>query len=244
MVMKKLSLFIGAIMAMYSLIAQPAGLASRIGPLPAISPSSGFFVDYTDGRPIMANSDNEAEGSFFWNEEWCSGKVLLNKNRIVSGLNLKFNIYNQELYFNRNNTAMAFADSVKEFEITCQSDGQSRYAYFRNGYPPVDRFNTSSYYQVLADSSFQLLRSYRKELVEVEEINRPKKKVLRDYSEYYVYTPAGKIVRIKAEAKKIAEALPEYATLINQVVEKNKLKLKQEEDLVRLFLLICGKDMY
>jgi hypothetical protein len=138
---------------------------------------------------------------------------------------------------------MAFADSVKEFEITCQTNGQSRYAYFRNGYPAIDRFNTTSYYQVLADSSFQLLRSYRKELVEVEEINRPKKKVLRDYSEYYVYTPAGKMVRIKADAKKIAEALPEYASLINQVVEKNKLKLKQEEDLVKLFEMMSGAGM-
>ena len=238
--MKKLSLFIGAIMAMYSLIAQPAGLASRIGPLPAISPSSGFFVDYTDGRPVMANTDNEAEGSFFWNEEWCSGKVLLNKNRIVSGLNLKFNIYNQELYFNRNNTTMAFADSVKEFEISCQADGQSRYAYFRNGYPAVDRFNTTSYYQVLVDSSFQLLRSYRKELVEVEEINRPKKKVLRDYSEYYVYTPAGKMVRIRADNKKIIEALPEYISRIQELLKEHKLKLKQEEDLIQLFILLNG----
>jgi hypothetical protein len=83
--MKKLSLFIGAIMGMNSLIAQPAGLGNRIGPLPAISPSSGFFVDYTDGRPIMANADNEAEGSFFWNEEWCSGKVLLNKTGSSAG---------------------------------------------------------------------------------------------------------------------------------------------------------------
>ena len=238
--MKKLSLFIGAIMAMYSLIAQPAGLASRIGPLPAISPSSGFFVDYTDGRPVMANTDNEAEGSFFWNEEWCSGKVLLNKNKIVSGLNLKFNIYNQELYFNRNNTTMAFADSVKEFEISCQADGQSRYAYFRNGYPAVDRFNTTSYYQVLVDSSFQLLRSYRKELVEVEEINRPKKKVLRDYSEYYVYTPAGKMVRIRADNKKIIEALPEYISRIQELLKEHKLKLKQEEDLIQLFILLNG----
>lgn len=238
--MKKLSLFIGAIMAMYSLIAQPAGLASRIGPLPAISHSSGFFVDYTDGRPVMANTDNEAEGSFFWNEEWCSGKVLLNKNKIVSGLNLKFNIYNQELYFNRNNTTMAFADSVKEFEISCQADGQSRYAYFRNGYPAVDRFNTTSYYQVLVDSSFQLLRSYRKELVEVEEINRPKKKVLRDYSEYYVYTPAGKMVRIRADNKKIIEALPEYISRIQELLKEHKLKLKQEEDLIQLFILLNG----
>lgn len=230
-------------MGMYSLFAQPAGLGSRIGPLPAISPSSGFFVDYTDGRPIMANADKDAEGSFFWAEEWCSGKVLLNKNRIVSGLSLKFNIYNQELYFNRNNTEMAFADSVKEFEISCIVEGQTRYGYFRNGYPAIDRFTAQTYYQVLTDSSFQLLRSYRKELVEVEEINRPKKKVIRDFSEYYVYTPLGKMARIKADAKKIAEALPEYATQINKVLEQNKLKLKKEEDLVKLFEMMSGVGM-
>jgi len=220
--------------------AQPAGLASRIGPQPAISPSSGFFVDYTDGRPIMANADKDAEGSFFWAEEWCSGKVLLNKNRIVSGLKLKFNVYNQELYFNRNNTEMAFADSVKEFEISCMVEGQARYGYFRNGYPAIDRFNALTYYEVLVDSAFQLLHSYRKELVDVEEINRPKRKVIRDFSEYYVLTPAGKMVRIKADAKKIIEALPEYATQINKLLEQNKLKLKKEEDLLRLLEMMSG----
>ncbi|MBK6828707.1 MAG: hypothetical protein IPG86_18485 [Chitinophagaceae bacterium] len=242
--MKKWTLFLGALLIFCVARAQPAGLASRIGPQPAISPSSGFFVDYTDGRPIMANADKDAEGSFFWAEEWCSGKVLLHKNRIASGLSLKFNIYNQELYFNRNNAEMAFADSVKEFEITCMVEGLPRYGYFRNGYPAIDRFTAQTYYEVLTDSSFQLLRSYRKELVEVEEINRPKKKVIRDFSEYYVYTPSGKMVRIKADAKKIIEALPEYATQINRLLEQNKLKLKKEEDLVRLFKMMSGDVKY
>ncbi len=149
-----------------------------------------------------------------------------------------FDQYNNKLYYLQQGVIMEFGVPVKEFTISLIQGKDSVFLLFRNGYPAVERQTDETFYEVLVDGNLQLLRCKAKTIRLHKDVDVPEEK--RDYKSelFYAFLPDHRMVLVKKDKTDLMKQLPEYADKIAQLVEKNKLKLKNENDFARLFLLL------
>ncbi|HUR12420.1 MAG TPA: hypothetical protein VM012_13680 [Flavitalea sp.] len=197
-----------------------------------VNTKSMFLEDIT-GKPFLNMNTEGIEGSPFLSEDWFPGQVRLKDGRVAEAMYLRFNMYGNKLYFQRDGKQLEFVDPVSEFVIRMNTDVKKKQLLYRSEYPPVDEYNENTFYEVLTDGKVQLLRYGYKTVEEYRTYNEPPKKKFVDKEAYFVYTE-GKIVKVKRDKEDLMKALPAYANTINLIVESQKLKLKNTEALSEL----------
>lgn len=205
--------------------------------------STNFLVEAYNirGRPIVSKNPSDVEGSPLLSDDWSKGTVYFKDGGVAGKVDLKFNLEKNELYFNRNGELFLFNDPVSGFRMDVTNDGQSKEYLFRSGYPVHGRFSKETLYEVIADGSkFQLVNykfSYPSDIYVYGSTGSKKKYTPAE--EIYVFDVAyGKMTKVKRNESAIAEALPDLKVKINQICTANKLKLKTNDDLIKLFELL------
>jgi len=193
--------------------------------------NSSAFVEGFDikGKPFTAKKEESIEGSPMLNDEWAQGSVKFTNRRLLTKVELQFSVYDNELYFRKDNIVYMFADPVKEFSFSYSDNSGSHNVLFRNGYPDFDNRKGSSFYQVLADGSkIQLLKYMYKRISENNPYASPGERTYNDIEELFVYDSAkGKLIRIKSDKTSLIKALPTCETNINNFFSARK---KASED--------------
>ncbi len=205
--------------------------------------STNFMVEAYNirGRPIVNKDNNNIEGSPLLSDEWSKGTVYFRDGGIAKDIDIKFNLEKNELYFNRSGELLLFNDPVLSFRILLQTEGNTDELLFRSGYPVNGRFSKETLYEVIADGSkFQLVNfrfSYPSDIYVYGSTGSKKK--FTPSEEIYVYDVAfGKMTKVKRNESSISDALPDLRAKINQLTAANKLKLKSNDDLKKLFDLL------
>jgi hypothetical protein len=193
------------------------------------------------GRPIVNKDNNNIEGSPLLSDEWSKGTVYFRDGGIAKDIDIKFNLEKNELYFNRSGELFLFNDPVLSFRILLQTEGNTDELLFRSGYPVNGRFSKETLYEVIADGSkFQLVNfrfSYPSDIYVYGSTGSKKK--FTPSEEIYVYDVAfGKMTKVKRSESSVSDALPDLRAKINQLTAANKLKLKSNDDLKKLFDLL------
>ena len=205
--------------------------------------STNFMVEAYNirGRPIVNKDNNNVEGSPLLSDEWSKGTVYFRDGGIAKDIDIKFNLEKNELYFNRSGELFLFNDPVLSFRILLQTEGNTDELLFRSGYPVNGRFSKETLYEVIADGSkFQLVNfrfSYPSDIYVYGSTGSKKK--FTPSEEIYVYDVAfGKMTKVKRSESSVSDALPDLRAKINQLTAANKLKLKSNDDLKKLFDLL------
>lgn len=205
--------------------------------------STNFMVEAYNirGRPIVNKDNNNIEGSPLLSDEWSKGTVYFRDGGIAKDIDIKFNLEKNELYFNRSGELFLFNDPVLSFRILLQTEGNTDELLFRSGYPVNGRFSKETLYEVIADGSkFQLVNfrfSYPSDIYVYGSTGSKKK--FTPSEEIYVYDVAfGKMTKVKRSESSVSDALPDLRAKINQLTAANKLKLKSNDDLKKLFDLL------
>lgn len=205
--------------------------------------STNFMVEAYNirGRPIVNKDNNNVEGSPLLSDEWSKGTVYFRDGGIAKDIDIKFNLEKNELYFNRGGELFLFNDPVLSFRILLQTEGNTDELLFRSGYPVNGRFSKETLYEVIADGSkFQLVNfrfSYPSDIYVYGSTGSKKK--FTPSEEIYVYDVAfGKMTKVKRSESSVSDALPDLRAKINQLTAANKLKLKSNDDLKKLFDLL------
>jgi hypothetical protein len=109
--------------------------------------------------------------------------------------------------------------------------------HFRSGYPVNGRLSKETFYEVVEDGAkFQLINYRFIYLADSYQYGGTAKKVFTEKEELYVFDVAfGKISKIKRTEADVLNALPDLKEKIASIVSKNKLKLKLNEDMKKLF---------
>jgi hypothetical protein len=194
-----------------------------------------MYLTNLNGRPWAEVKYGSIEGIPFLTEGWPKGWVRVNKNRIFRDVPLRFDAYSNKLYFKKDSTEFEFVLPVSEFCISYKEDRPNDSSVFRNGYPAIDRNNEETFYEVMVDGKFQLLSFVSKVIESFTGYNTPATKRFALYSQLYALLPNGSIVKLKYGTDKMMAAMPAYADAIKSITDKNKLKLKNDEQVVELF---------
>ncbi len=191
------------------------------------------YLQDIQGRLIMEITYTDIKGSPFMFGDWVLGTVMLGNGDTYSNVPLKYNIFDEKLYFKnpKNAELLEFVQPVKSFKfIELKGSG-----IFSKGFPTIDKFNTETFYDVLFDGKVKLLNKKYKTLLEVKPYNSATaEKSFVDQNEYYLFKDS-KIKRIKNSKKDFLEIFSDKSNQVDDFIKKEKIDFKNNDDLVKVF---------
>lgn len=189
------------------------------------------------GKPFNNSEATNIEGSPLLNPSWGLGTVYFKDGSVAQNVELRFNLEKNELYFNREGEMYVFNDPVSSFRMNYSISAAKKEVYFRSGYPVNGRLSKETFYEVEEDGAkFQLINYRFIYLADSYQYGGTAKKVFTEKEELYVFDVAfGKTSKIKRTEADVLNALPDLKEKIASIVSKNKLKLKVNEDMKKLF---------
>lgn len=174
----------------------------------------------------------------FLNQAWRMGTVSFTGTAYRMHVPLIFDVYSNKLYFLKDSVIMDFSQPVKEFSIAVAGKQDTFELLYRSAYPVVHKNTAETFYEVLVDGKFQLLRCKAKTIGLYKDREVPEDE--RDYSKelLYAYLPEGKMILVKTDKEHLLKEMPDYAQTIQAICTAQKLKLKNETQLKELFIAL------
>lgn len=194
-------------------------------------PGVRIFLEDIEGRPLKVKGIEDVEGTAYLFEDWKQGNVTFFNNSVLSGVQLKFAVYGNQLFFKKGEDMLEFTMPVKEFTIS----SNNKTLLYRSLYPSLGENTTSTFYNVIADGKYQLLKLTTREIRDHKSYNEPVTKKFQDKEAWLVFSPTGVLQYAKPDKASLQTALPEKSADIERIIREKKLKLKNEADLITLF---------
>ncbi len=192
-----------------------------------------------NGKPFATQHNEHIGGSPMLNPEWGSGVVSYKNGRVVSPIQIQFNLQKNELYFKRDGNKFMFSDTVSEFRIIYRERDSAISQKFRSGYPTMGKNKSTHFYQVLVDNkNMQLISDRSKKLLDAYTYSGGEKSVYREEEILYLFNIANQkmteIKSIKNSKSIISSALPDRKSDIEKICADQKLEMKKREDIISL----------
>jgi hypothetical protein len=188
--------------------------------------SLSYNVFDKDGKTFV-NPAPDVAGSPFYKDDWRLGQLILNDNRRYDSVRVRLNLSSQEVHIlDRNNTEIALARGYIK-EILWPHYSETR---FRNGFPPVDNQDATSFYAVLSVGKRWLLESIRKVITErKDDLSGEVSRGYTTYEDDYIYD--GKtMLRVKENKAFLLAALSDKRDLVAGFIGSHKLKIKSADE--------------
>ena len=202
----------------------------------------GFGSNNSRMIPMTSLGPSETKDDIqgrFLRQEWTPSIVSFKNSTANWRVPLLFDVYSNKLYFLEQNQIMEFLDTVSEFTMIFAQREDSLKVKFRALYPKIDQNPTETFYEVLVDGPYQLLKCKAKSIYLYKEQNVPEAQRKYNKELLYAYFPNRQMVLIKKDKEQVlAQVPPEYAEKVKSIIESKKLKLKNEESLKQLFKLL------
>lgn len=189
-----------------------------------------------DGRTIEINEDlyQDAKGSPYFNDQWQKGNLITAGGKVYKGMSLKYDVFTGQVHYLQDRKVYTPVEDIREFHLTA---GKSPGTVFRKGFPDTGKGNANTWYQVLYEGKILLLKLNRKLIVEKRDpFTSGLLKTFTAMEDYYAYDQetAGmqELVLNKHEFFRLFGSQREK---VKKWAEQRKLKLKEEDDLIKLF---------
>ena len=118
-----------------------------------------FIQNISDlkGKPLVENLSSDISGSPYLLDDWLKGTVELGNKVSYKDVDLKYNLYKDELFFKnpKDGSMLGFALPVAGFSLAIKD----KLEIYRNGFPDIDNFTSKSYYQVLFDTIYYVFQN-------------------------------------------------------------------------------------
>jgi len=197
------------------------------------TPSMEVFKQ--DGRPFT-NPASDIEGTPFFTDEWKFSGVTLNTGKVVANIKTRLNLQSQELHFmDKNNVEMAVPGGLVKNVRFLESPGSDKVvAEFQSGFPPVDKQDEHSFYQVLSSGKAGLLLFRQKTLVtQKNDLSGEVKKEFTAYESLYLSRNGG-LGKIKKDKEDVLNALADKKEIIEAFVNSHRLKYRSMDDIRKI----------
>ena len=173
----------------------------------------------------------------FLKQEWTEGIVKFRSGRPDIHAPLLFDVFDNTLYFLQDSVVMEFVDSVSEVQFITYFNKDTVHMLYRRFYPAIQANSSATFYKVLVEAKVQLLKCSAKSILLFKEPETPEQR-REDPPEflYFAYLPNGKIVQVEPNAEKLMNQMPEYKEQIREIIQKEKLKIKDEQRMIQLFV--------
>jgi hypothetical protein len=181
-------------------------------------------------------TNKKVVGSAFIDEDFHNGYIRFFNDKVIEKIMIKYNNLNNELYFEEDGKELILQTSYKEFGYTVKDEELLRKIIFRNGFPPIENSGAATFYQLLTDQGFLLLKLSTKKVHEMKEPNGMDYLRIMSTESYFVFDSAmNRMVKIKNGVSGIMESMPEQKEKIERICKEQRLKCKSEKEMILLF---------
>jgi hypothetical protein len=184
---------------------------------------------------LMTKDEIDVKGSRYLTVGWAKGMVKMASGQIHKDMDLRYNQLDDELTFkNTDGSELSFQEPVAEFNITTVADDKKTTRLFRNNFVPIKGTTNLAFYEILYDGKIKLVKKNFKYIESYQPyITEAVVKTVMDKNKYYAVID-NKLTEFKNN-KKSLEVFGSKADKIQEYISTNKLDLKLEADLIKVF---------
>lgn len=204
----------------------------RIDPLRHTKETIQFMND-GNGQPFKPTRGFEEEGSPFFANDYLESTIQLLNGKSYHRVPVKINYLTGQLLFKTEDGQEMTV--IKPFQrIELFREGQKY--IFRSGFPPIDKQNEFTLYEMLDSGAAVLLKYTSVTFQDKQPYNGVN--IIRTYTKkevYYSYIPTNGLIALPAEPTELIRLFGKDAVVMNNYLLAHKLKTKKETDLIKLF---------
>jgi hypothetical protein len=198
--------------------------------------SSGYAQNMILHDPVSARVFNtfkysEVRGTPFLIDKWMTGTVTVPNGRYID-LQMKYDVYENTLLFNRNDQAFVFQDPVLSFTLMPVPGDSSSYMHFTKGVS-APGLKEDQFVQVLVEGKILLYKSDIKLLSELNEINRGVVQSFSKASRYFALKN-NVIELIKLNKNEIMALVADHEKQVTSFISLHKFSFKKEQDIIAI----------
>ncbi|MDP3667767.1 MAG: hypothetical protein Q8R50_13880 [Sediminibacterium sp.] len=197
----------------------------------AYSQGTAFLQDPVTNRSFNTDKYSGIKGTPFLQDKWIKGTATTPRG-IYQQLELKFNVYDNTLFFNKEDEAFEFQDEITSFTLMPKPDDSATYLVYKKGITGAD-FSRNQYVQVLLEGPVGLYKLAIKQVSEMSEINAGIVKTFTNNSKYYI-SKNNQPRFIKINKSEILDSLSDQREKIQSYINEKKLSFRKDSDLVEV----------
>jgi hypothetical protein len=167
-------------------------------------------------------------GTPFLADKWIKGSVSIARG-VYPNLELKFNVYDNTLFFNKNDESFEFQEDVISFTLMPKED-PATHMIFKRGISGAD-LRGNEFVQVLLEAEMGLYKLDVKQLTEMSEINAGIVKTFANTAKYYI-GKSGKLKFLKLNKQEVLAALSDKQDKIQAYINEKKYSFRKDTELV------------
>ncbi len=186
--------------------------------------------------PVKYLTEKDIEGSPYLHANFISGRVIKRNDTKYSDIPLRFNMYDRSIEFIQDGKVLKIADPQNVVEVLIGND-RFIYAPFS-----VARKKSFSFFQVVGDGKYRLLRMYKMKVEGLEEKTAPylETKVPQFTSlpsEYFMQYRNGTALQISTK-KQLIKILQPVPPKLEEYIRNSEFQLSNKDQLIELFEII------
>jgi hypothetical protein len=190
------------------------------------------YGNTVDGNPLTTVRYENVTGNPYLTEGWNTALVKLKNGTTIREVKVKYDLVADELRFENKGKELLFVDPVEEFKIRILHNGKEDLAHYKK----VSALNNGEFYEVLFEGTTSLYKKNRKIIVDKTPFNSATTvKVFEQKMSYFLYHK-NKAVNVKNSEKPILNILNDKKPSLTTYIQKEKLDLKQDKDLIKLIV--------
>jgi hypothetical protein len=186
--------------------------------------------DAVSGRPYMIKALEDVEGTPYLFENWATGTVRFKNGGIVKDKKLKYDIYNNKLFYNQNDSLFEFVSEVEEFRLqNPKSSGNAEELIFTS----INALQKDKivFGQILAKGKLSLIKFHNKVVQETSNYNASKTRVLVNKSSTFLVINED-MRPAKYSKEQLEDLAADKKAELFAFINSNKLNLKKEQDFI------------
>jgi hypothetical protein len=168
-------------------------------------------------------------GTPFLFDKWIKGTVNT-PGGAYQNLELKFNVYDNALFFNKDDESFELQDNILSFTLMPKPNDPSTHLLYRNGIAGAD-LKGNEYVQVLLEGTVGLYKRDLKQLSEMSEINAGIVKTFANTSKYYIMKN-NQLQFLKINKSEVLNILSDKQDKINAYITEKKYSFRKDAELV------------
>ncbi len=171
--------------------------------------SQNLYLSDMRGNPIMTQAYMDITGSPYLPAKWQEGMVLLKTGQKYDSISIRYNVYDDNVEYNYRGDAFFFKKGmVREFHFKMKEENSLKLRVFRCGFENTEKNTGNTYYEVLYDGKYKLLKDHFVSIIEIKMYNSASiEKKFQSEEFLYIALPSGLPVRIKKNKKSLLEAI-------------------------------------
>ena len=168
-------------------------------------------------------------------EDFRSGNIYFSNKTSISNISINYDCYNDHvMYSDQDKIYILNSQNIEYFTITGNEPETS--FLFKQVFLPSEK--KIVFLHIISNKKSILFKRYLKEFIEADytgpyNANRRYDEYI-DKEKYYIKLPDKEIFQIKSRGKSIKEIFGDQYSLIRDFIKKEKINLKDDNDLVRL----------